>query len=294
MSDAGQQRRAGPIRARDADRERVIAVLDTAYVEGQLSAADRERRVTRALTAGTVGELAGLVDDLQHESDPLPPLRSRRGPLVAVAVVAAVVIVAGVTIQRLSASDPEPTPPAPAAEIEPVPPPAPAEPAPPEPAQPVPAHEPLTVPALREFIRAYRDEFDSTEIYDASFSQDGSVDFDAPYGPVRKGRLQSWDWDPVEGFSTFGSPSTNVFEYAPVDLTRVNLKTLVGNVAHARRYLNVDDPDTVSASLNHRFNDADPPYVSFYVSNEFRESGMMMTTLQGRLLRSSPFSPDGT
>lgn len=55
-------------RARSADRDRVVEALTTAYVEGKLDDAEREERVTRALTAEGLDDLRPLVSDLQ-----LPP-----------------------------------------------------------------------------------------------------------------------------------------------------------------------------------------------------------------------------
>ncbi|CAM3735383.1 DUF1707 domain-containing protein [Tsukamurella strandjordii] len=52
-------------RARDADREEVMGLLDSALSDGQLDGAEHRDRVATALRASTLGELTGLVDDLQ-------------------------------------------------------------------------------------------------------------------------------------------------------------------------------------------------------------------------------------
>lgn len=58
--------RLGPrdLRASDADRERVVALLAEAAGDGRLSLAEHAQRVHRAYTARTLGDLAGLTEDL--------------------------------------------------------------------------------------------------------------------------------------------------------------------------------------------------------------------------------------
>jgi hypothetical protein len=58
-------------RASDADREFAAGLLRVASADGRLSAGDFDRRLRLALGAATVGELVGLVADLQGH--PLPP-----------------------------------------------------------------------------------------------------------------------------------------------------------------------------------------------------------------------------
>ncbi|WP_433757756.1 DUF1707 SHOCT-like domain-containing protein [Nocardia sp. CA-135398] len=53
------------MRARDLDRANAFSVLDAAYAEGQLGADEYRDRTAQAQAAKTVGELAGLVGDLQ-------------------------------------------------------------------------------------------------------------------------------------------------------------------------------------------------------------------------------------
>lgn len=58
--------RPGPrdLRASDADRERVVALLAEAAGDGRLDLAEHAQRVHRAYTARTLGELAALTEDL--------------------------------------------------------------------------------------------------------------------------------------------------------------------------------------------------------------------------------------
>ncbi|MFI6311549.1 DUF1707 domain-containing protein [Nocardia fusca] len=55
----------GRLRARDIDRAETATVLDGAYAEGQLGAAEYHDRIAQARAAKTLGELSELVADLQ-------------------------------------------------------------------------------------------------------------------------------------------------------------------------------------------------------------------------------------
>lgn len=66
-------RRPGDLRASDADRERVVAVLAEAVADGRLTLDEHAERVHRAYAARTLGDLAGLTEDLVAPS--AQPLR---------------------------------------------------------------------------------------------------------------------------------------------------------------------------------------------------------------------------
>ena len=57
-------RKPSDLRASDADRERVVAVLAEAAADGRLTLDEHSERVQRAYRARTLGELAGLTRDL--------------------------------------------------------------------------------------------------------------------------------------------------------------------------------------------------------------------------------------
>jgi hypothetical protein len=52
------------LRASDADRERIVVVLNAALGDGRLTPQEHDERVHAALTARTLGDLAGLTTDL--------------------------------------------------------------------------------------------------------------------------------------------------------------------------------------------------------------------------------------
>ncbi|MGV0810597.1 DUF1707 domain-containing protein [Mycolicibacterium boenickei] len=77
-------RQTSNTRAKDSDRNDTCKVLDNALSEGQLSMEEHRQRVTAATNATTLGDLAGLVDDLQNSNAPvqLPNLDKPRMPRI--------------------------------------------------------------------------------------------------------------------------------------------------------------------------------------------------------------------
>jgi len=62
----------GNLRASHADRERVVGTLQTAFVQGRLTADELDERVGQALAARTYAELAALTTDLPTDHDRAP------------------------------------------------------------------------------------------------------------------------------------------------------------------------------------------------------------------------------
>lgn len=73
MGTEGQHAEAGgsPMRASDAERDRAVEALAAASAEGRLSLEEYSLRSEAALTARTVGELAGLTADLPDSALPV-------------------------------------------------------------------------------------------------------------------------------------------------------------------------------------------------------------------------------
>ncbi|MBM7787205.1 DUF1707 SHOCT-like domain-containing protein [Tenggerimyces flavus] len=71
------------VRARDVDRDYAMGVLRDASVAGQLRPEEFDHRLRKAMEADTLGELAGLVVDLQAPRVPPPPLPPPRPVPVA-------------------------------------------------------------------------------------------------------------------------------------------------------------------------------------------------------------------
>lgn len=89
-------------RAKDSDRDDTCRILDGALAEGQLSAEEHRQRISAATSAVTLGDLHGLVTDLQTAGAPvqLPALtgspRFRSPGIVAAALIAAVLAGIGI------------------------------------------------------------------------------------------------------------------------------------------------------------------------------------------------------
>jgi hypothetical protein len=68
------------LRASDADRERVVTVLNAALGDGRITPEEHDERVHAALTARTLGDLVGLTSDLAMPSG--QPIQLDSGPVV--------------------------------------------------------------------------------------------------------------------------------------------------------------------------------------------------------------------
>ncbi|MDV3123425.1 DUF1707 domain-containing protein [Mycobacterium sp. 21AC1] len=80
MADRQISPQRATTRARDSDRNDTCKVLDSALSEGQLTMEEHRQRVSSATNAATLGELAGLVEDLQNSNAPvqLPSLKQAK------------------------------------------------------------------------------------------------------------------------------------------------------------------------------------------------------------------------
>ena len=66
------------LRASDADREQVIAMLKAAYVQGRLAKDELDARVSETFAARTYGELAAVTADLPSAPITTPPRKPAR------------------------------------------------------------------------------------------------------------------------------------------------------------------------------------------------------------------------
>jgi DNA-binding beta-propeller fold protein YncE len=113
----------GHRRASHADRERAIAVLKTAFIQGRLTKDEFDSRVGRALGSRTYAELAALTADIPGgltgpavrnapQADIRPqhrrPARGIAGSLAAIAVLVATISVASVSHRSAFVAAPEP------------------------------------------------------------------------------------------------------------------------------------------------------------------------------------------
>ncbi len=111
-------RRAGKLRARDADRNDTCQILDGALAEGQLTMAEHRDRVAAATKAATLAELQRLVTDLQPTTGSvnghprqISRLSARASLLVAAAAIGVLGVVVAAAVVIFSDSDPAAPPP---------------------------------------------------------------------------------------------------------------------------------------------------------------------------------------
>lgn len=270
-------------RAKDADRDRYVEVIEAAYVDGQIGDADRELRVARALSAETLDELQTLTRDLQGRPAPVQtgavdPSRARRltGILVALGLFVALVG-AGVTavVALLAASvgpteqgapavvDADGTTYAPSDVDEQVE--APRAPS-----------FTMTARDLRRFVKAYEREFGTLDAWDVSFYPE-RVSVDVPVRGSRP-RYETWSWDGAWAM-TAGPRGTGPFHTALVDLGSIGPDRLVSNIRLAERRLGVQ-----RGVFTHAVLWDDPtagPTLNIHVGNDFGENGYLRTTLAG-------------
>lgn len=278
-------------RARDSDRDRIVAQLDDAFVDGQLSDADRDLRVTRALAARTLGDLDTLVRDLQATSSAMP-LRPSRRTLAVVGTTSAAVLLVIVGMVFQSGDEPyEPV----AGDRQPVEVEQPSSAPTPEPTaeqtqepRPDSTANPLTRRHFQDFQDAYEEKFGGTRIWDAGYYEAGYVVFKRPFSRKRKDLLQNWDWYPDRGFKkSIIDASANVFDYAPFDLTTVNYKALARHVVQGRKYLGVTNPEMRVSMAPTTGDLAD--VIDITASNSHGDYGTRYVAPGGRLIDSFPF-----
>lgn len=283
----------GGFRARDADRERYVEVIESAYVDGQLGEQDRELRVSRALTAETLDELHALTRDLQNQPAevvvqtpaphvvtpaPLPtpkPVRGSTGPDGApkvLGLIAAGVFAVAVLGMMSRAGDDVP------AFIE--------------------DHEyaapwkpdtdgssigyQLSARDVRTFLRRYETRFGTDEAYEVRFHAT-RVNVQVPTSGGARSEDWTWDgeWRRVAQAQAAGGAADLV------DLGDLDVDALFDNADVATSDLGV-----VDAELN-RVDVAPTPdgrgLVTLQVRNGFAHTARLETTLDGSRLRDVPY-----
>ena len=275
----------GGFRAKDADRDRYVEIIEAAYGDGQLGEQDRELRVSRALTAETLDELDALTRDLQVRSDMVVrPAPSRPGPqpgrvLAVIAALGALVVLMGgglVGLVVLSATDgSEAGSPTVVVSSEAVP----------VPSDAGGAEAPsfaMTAPEVRRFLKAYEREFGTLDAYDVGFYPT-RVGVQVPVRGSRP-RFERWTWTGAWQQDTEASAVRGPGEV--IDLGALEVRRLFANIATARTTLRVERGRLTHVLVNDW---SEVPTVNIYIGNRFDESGYLKTTLSGEVLRSFPY-----
>ncbi len=291
----------GSFRAKDADRDRFVELIEAAYVDGQLSDADRELRVGRALSSETLDELTTLTRDLQLPSGAAPataPVPRPRPSLlprllggffalsfVGVAIfVGAVAVTLFVTLGSVSSSDSdsgfdsgfdsgtiiESYPADPEISVD-------GEVA-------APSFE-MTARRVRTFLRAYEEQFGTLDVYEAGFYP-GRVGVMVPVRGSRP-RMERWSWTGEWRQDSEASRVTG--PDGIVDLGTVDVRRLFANIDTARKTLRVQRGKLTHVLVNRWFDDQ--ASVNIYIGNQFNESGYLKTTPSGDVVRAFPYEP---
>jgi hypothetical protein len=82
MNDDPAEQAVLAVRASDAEREQVVALLQRNFTDGRLTRAELEERVGAAFTARTRAELSELTADLPAEQQPAPGTSVDPCPLI--------------------------------------------------------------------------------------------------------------------------------------------------------------------------------------------------------------------
>jgi len=277
----------GGLRARDADRERYVDVIETAYVDGQLGDADRELRISRALTAETLDELDSLTRDLQNQ--PQPVAAATRAPArpsspsshaagsagkamtIGVSVVVGLVFLGAVSAMEDADQAWE-------SEVVEVP------------WEQLDAETSapgfrMTNRGVRELVSAYVGQFGTLEAYEVAFHP-RRVTVQVPVRGPRP-RSERWTWDGE--WRKDSDAAAVVGQRRRVDLGTVDAERLVDNIATARRALRVERGRFTHALLTKV--GAAPVELNIYIGNEFNESGYLSTSPDGRIVRRHPYAP---
>jgi hypothetical protein len=277
----------GGFRAKDADRERYVDIIEAAYVDGQLGEQDRELRVSRALTAQTLDELDALTRDLQDRPVPVaarvdtPSAAAPRaaklvvGGAFAVITLAVLLIFGAVGLALFSVTGESDESPAVVISGEAVPVPAEVD---------VVEEQPsfaMTAPEVGRFVRAYEREFGTLDAYDVGFYPT-RVGVQVPVRGSRP-RFERWTWDGEWTQDTEAAAVRGPGEV--IDLGALDLRRLFANIATARKTLRVERGRLTHVLVNDW---SEVPTVNIYIGNRFDESGYLKTTLSGEVLRSFP------
>ncbi len=283
-------------RAKDADRDRFVELIEAAYVDGQIGDADRELRIGRALSAETLDELQTLTRDLQVPAGlTVPSLSSSSSParvaapsrqrhvagvvvglgmfvvllVVGVTAVVALFAVAGET-ERVTSQGVDPASPVRSAQATPV--------------ESAPSFS-MTEAQVRRFLTAYEQQFGTAEAYEVSFFPD-RVQAQVPVRGSRP-RMERWTWNGGWRQDTTATAVTGPSQR--VDAGAIDVRRMFANIGVARRTLDVERGRFTHAIL-HRWSD-EPTSLNIYVGNDFNESGFLGTTPAGEVVRRVPYAP---
>jgi hypothetical protein len=287
-------------RAKDRDRDRAVYVIAAALRNGQISQQDHDLRVERVRASSTIGELDGLVRDVATAPAPLPPtaivppppavpadlygpapsakkhpVAGTKSPasaqaarkvflscMVIVLVFVLAPIVFGIVLFAAQSGGGGPE----VVETDPIPAGPPFE---------------LTAAGLRDFVTAYDETFDDTEVVRSVFYDAGYV---VSWVPAGDDKVALWNY--LNGaFDQLGDPMEGTQDTAPVDLADLRPAKVMMLVRTARETLGVPDPTSTYVIFDRGI--SAEPQVAVYVTNDNGDSGYLAADLDGTILQTS-------
>ena len=283
-------------RAKDADRDRCIELIEAAYVDGQIGDADRELRVGRALSAETLDELQTLTRDLQPPAGlgapatapgagsapaPAPSLVPRLvGGAFALFFVGVALFIGVIAVTMFVALDGDSSSDSGTA----------FESIPADPDVSVDEQEQVVAPSfamtpgqVRAFLDAYEDQFGTLDVLEAGFYPE-RVGVEVPVRGSRP-RMERWSWTGEWRQDTEASAVTG--PGGTIDLGTVDVRRLFANIDKARKTLRVQRGQLTHVLVNRWFDDQ--PSVNIYIANQFNEGGYLKTTPSGDVVRAFPY-----
>ena len=151
---------------------------------------------------------------------------------------------------------------------------------------PIPAGPPfeLTGAGLREYIAAFEETFDDTEVVRTVF-YDGYV---VSWVPQDDGKVAIWNY--LDGaFDQLGDPMSDTVDTAPVDLADLRPAKVMALVREGEATLGVEQPTTTYVIYDRDVID-DTPHVMVYLTNDDGQSGYLVGDLDGNVLHASAFA----
>ena len=264
-------------RARTADREAAVELINTAYVDGQLTATERDAKVSRALVARTLAQLEGVTSGLQRPQPAAPPTDASAGGLrgwwrgrsrptrIGIAVAVMVALSAGAVVWLNQPED--------------------------EPHLGRTAREPVSgdIETVLTLLADYESEFGTTQSYGIIVMRDWT----RVLVPTDDGRARYEEWTLVATGQFEKTGARGAEELEKFDLTGVDLDALGITLDDARAGLGVENPNRTDITIDHRTSDK-RPRITVGVANKYEESAYVITNLEGNVLTSKPLRPPGS
>ncbi len=259
-------------RARTADREAAVELINTAFVDGQLSAVERDDKVSSALVARTMGHLERATAGLQRPGPATPPAVAPTGGVrgwwsgrsraarIGIAAVLAVALCAG-AVAMFDQPDDQPR----VRQTE---------------------RRPVSVSAetVGELLTDYASKFETTQSYGVIAMRDWT----RVWVPTEDGRARYQEWTLIAEGAFEQTDTRGADDLQRFDLVDVDLDALAVTIEEARSELGVEGPNRTDVAIEHR-GSTKKPEITVNVVNKYKESGYLITNLGGRVLTREPY-----